>query len=75
MNPDRGRKVKRSADVLRKTCLRTPRSHIVDEPKKFRIDDSGELLKLAVNRQPRLPPRGLVERFVLPRVQLSFENK
>ena len=61
--------MKRSADVLRKTSLRTPRSHIVGGPKKFKIDDSGEL-KSAVNRQPRLPPRGLVERFVLPCLQV-----
>ena len=65
-NLGRDRKIKRRADVLRKTCLRTPRSYIVGGPKKFRIDDSEELLKSAVNRQPRLPPRGLVERFRLP---------
>ena len=64
--------MKRSADVFRKTSLRTLRSHIVGGPKKIKIDDSGELLKSAVNRQPRLPPRGLVERFVLPSVQISF---
>ena len=62
--------MKRSAGVLRKTSLRTPRSHIVGGPENFRIDDSGELLKSAVNRQPRLRPRGLVERCVLPCLQV-----
>ena len=52
MNPDRGRKIKRRAGVLGKTCLRIPRSYIVGGVKKFRMDDSGELLKSAVNRQP-----------------------
>ena len=64
--------MKRRADVFRKMCVRTPRSHIVGELKKIRIDDSGELLKSAVNRQPRLPPRDLLERFLLPCVHISF---
>ena len=43
-NLGRDRKMKRRAGVLRKTCLRTPRSYIVGERKKIRMGDSGELL-------------------------------
>ena len=66
-------------DSSGKTGLRILRQYIVGGPKKFRIDDSGELLKSAVNRQPRLPPRGLVDllslRCLLVVSMLTFSNE
>ena len=37
---------------------------------RFPVYVGTQKLRSAVNRQPRIPPRGLVERFVLPCVQV-----